>query len=199
MRKPLVGAAVFAVGGWAIASGALVIPTAFASSNNGTTFNGTTHCDPTAPPDPNNFACGQNPIFSGPPPSFVIIPPNCPPFLSSDNWVLNYVSGTSVAHFTQNKNGDWAGGTVEGPAVLTTSDGTVQYSGHATQWFGTGQNSNPGGTPTNQSMFGTTEHFQGSGPAGTLSIHVQGHATTNNAGTPTGGNGFPPDVTVTCS
>ena len=185
MKKPLVGAAVLAVGGWAIASGALVVPTAFASPNNGTTFNGTTHCDPTAPPDPNNPACGQNPVLAGPPPPFVTIPPNCPTFMSTDNWTLDFVGGHSVSHGTLNKNGDWGGGTVTGPAVLTTSDGTVQYSGHVTEWFGGGQNSNPGGPPTQQGEFGMTTNFNGSGPAGTLSIHSNGHFTTNNAGTPT--------------
>lgn len=196
MKKPLVGAAVLAVGGWAIASGALVVPTAFASPNNGTTFNGTTHCDPTAPPDPNNPACGQNPALQGPPPPFVTIPSNCPTFLSTDQWVLNFVGGNSVAHGTLNKNGDWGGGTVTGPAALTTSDGTIQYSGHLTEWFGGGQNSNPGAPPTQQSEFGFTTNFNGSGLAGTLSIHVDGHMTTNNAGTTTANVR---NVSVTCS
>lgn len=182
MKKSLVGAAVLAVSGWAIASGAVVVPTAFASSSNGTTVNGTTHCDPSAPPDPNNFACGQNPIIAGPKAN---APTNCPNFLRTDAWTLNFVSGNAVAHFTQNKSGDWFGSTAEGPADLSTSDGTVQYAGHATQWFGSGQNSNPGGPPTQQSEGGFTEHFNGTGLAGSIDIHVNGHFTTNNAGTPT--------------
>ena len=56
-----------------------------------------------------------------------------------------------VSHGTQNKNGDWGGETAEGPAVLATSGGTAQYTGHLTEWGGGGQNSNPGGPPTQQS------------------------------------------------
>jgi hypothetical protein len=163
------------------------ITTAYAGSP---TTNGTTHCNPGDP------LCGFNPILTGPPPPGVTIPANCPAFLSTDAWTLNFVDGNSVSHGTLNKNGDWGGGTAEGPAVLTSSDGTVQYTGHATQWFGAGQNSNPGGPPTQQSAFGFTMHFNGSGPAGNLDIHVNQHATTNNSGTPTS-SVF--NVSVTCS
>ena len=152
--------------------------------------NGTTHCDPSA------AACGQNPVLTGPPPPFVNIPSNCPAFLSTDKWTLDFLGGNSVGHGTINKNGDWGGGTAEGPAVLATSDGATQYSGHATVWGGGGQNSNPGGPPTNQSEGGETLHFNGSGPAGSISIHVHFHATTNNAGTPTA---QVLDASVTCS
>ena len=61
----------------------------------------------------------------------------------------------------------------------------MQYSGHLTEWFGGGQNSNPGAAPTQQSEFGDTTNFNGSGLADTLSIHSDRHFTTNNAGTPT--------------
>ena len=59
-----------------------------------------------------------------------------------------------------------------------------------TQWFGEGNNS---GGQTEQ---GFTLSFNGSGPAGKISIHANGHTTTNNAGTTTSNfnNG-----TVTCS
>lgn len=159
-------------------------------------MNGTTHCDPSAPPSFSNPACGQNPILTGPPPPFVTIPSNCPSFLSTDNWILAFTGGNSVSHGTINKNGDWGGGTAEGPAILTSSDGTTQYTGHVTEWFGGGQNSNPGGAPTQQSEGGFTLTFNGVGPAGSLSIHIDTHSTTNNAGTPTA-NTF--NVTVTCS
>ena len=69
--------------------------------------------------------------------------------------------------------------------MLATSDGTVQYTGHLTQWYGSGQNSNPGGAPTQQSETGFTVNFNGSGPAGSISIHANSHLTTNNAGTQT--------------
>jgi hypothetical protein len=154
-------------------------------------MNGTTHCNPGDP------ACGQNPVLTGQPlPPGVTIPANCPAFLSTDAWTLNFVGGNSVSHGTLNKNGDWGGETAEGPAVLMSSDGTVQYSGHATEWGGGGQNSNPGGDPTQQSEGGFTFHFIGSGPAGNIDIHAHQHSTTNNSGTPTS-NVF--DVTVTCS
>ena len=163
------------------------IATAYAGSP---VTNGTTHCNPGDP------TCGANPLLTGPPPPFVSIPANCPAFLATDAWTLNFVGGNSVSHGTLNKNGDWGGTTAEGPAVLMSSDGTVQYSGHATEWGGGGQNSNPGGPPTNQSENGFTMHFDGSGPAGSLSIHVHSHSTTNNSGTPTSNV---VDVTVTCS
>lgn len=190
MKKPFVAATLLTVGAWAIGSCALVVPSAFATSS---TFNGTTHCDPSAPPDPNNFACGQNPVFTGPPPSFVSIPSNCPSFLSKDNWTLDFAGGNSVAHFTANKNGFWAGGTSEGPGTLTSSDGTVEYAGHLTEWDGFGQNSPSG---ANQTEFGRTVTFNGSGPAGNLSLHLDVHQTFNNAGTPTS-NVL--NVTVSCS
>ena len=186
MKKLFVGAAVLTVGGWAIASGAVVVPTAFASPNNGTTFNTTTHCDPSAPPDPNNPACGQNPVFVGPPKAGVVAP-NCPPFLSIDNWTLSFTGGNSVAHFTANNNGDWGTGTSEGPAVLATSGGTVEYAGHLTEWFGFGENtqSPPNSPPPNQARQGFTLTFNGTGPAGSISIHVDNHQTQNNNGIPT--------------
>ena len=190
MKKSVVGAAVFVFGGAAATTGALAITAAFAAPSNGTTFNGTTHCDPALP------VCGLNPVLTGPPPPFVTIPTNCPAFLSTDNWALNFVGGNSVSHGTLNSNGDWGGGTASGPAVLTNSLGTIEYSGHLTEWFGGGQNSNPGGPPTQQSEQGFTTNFNGSGPAGTLSIHANGHFTTNNAGTPTANV---TNVSVTCS
>ena len=150
-----------------------------AAAAGSVTQNGTTHCNPA------DALCGANPLLAGPPPSFVSIPANCPAFLSTDAWTLNFVDGNSVSHGTLNKNGDWGGFTAAGPAVLTSSDGTVEYVGHATEWGGGGQNSNPGGPPLNQSEGGFTLHFNGSGPAGTLSIHVDQHSTTNNSGTPT--------------
>ena len=145
--------------------------------------NGTTHCDPSAPD------CNQNPVLSGPAPQS-IIPSNCPTFLTTDSWALNFVSGNSVSHGTSNKNGDWGGGTAQGQAELTTSDGTVQYAGHLTEWGGGGNNA--GG----QTEGGFTLTFNGSGIAGNLSIHVDGHQSTNNSGTPTANHMH---VNVTCS
>ena len=171
--KPTVVAALVAAAALCLAAG---VTTAFAGSS---TINGTSHCDPSDP------LCGVNPLLTGPPPPFVAIPANCPAFLSSDAWSLNFVDGNSVSHGTLNKNGDWGGFTATGPAVLTSSDGEVQYTGQATAWGGGGQNSNPGGPPTQQSEDGFTVHFNGSGPLGTLMIHFNRHLTTNNSGTPT--------------
>jgi hypothetical protein len=149
------------------------VTTAVAASG---TQNGTGHCNPADP------LCGVNPLLTGPPPPFVTVPSNCPAFLSTDTWSLSFVDGSAVYHGTQNKNGDWGGFTAEGPAVLTSSDNAVQYTGHATVWGGGGQNSDPGADPTQQSENGFTLHFNGSGPAGTFSLHVDSHQTTNNAG-----------------
>jgi hypothetical protein len=171
-----------------LATGALTVGSvgAFASSAfaGSSVQNGTTHCDPSDP------ACNQNPVLTGPPPPFVVLPSNCPSFLSTDTWALNFVSGNSVSHGTSNKNGDWGGGTSEGQAALTTSDNTVQYNGHLTEWGGGGNNK------AGQSMGGFTLTFNGTGIAGSLSIHVTGHMTTNNAGTET--VNFQ-NVTATCS
>jgi hypothetical protein len=145
---------------------------AFAKGSNGAT-NGTMHCNPSDP------ACGANPVITGPPPPFVVVPANCPSWFSTDAWNVNLTGGNSVGHGTSNSNGDWGGGTAEGPAVLTTSDGTPQYSGHATEWFGGGNNK------AGQSEQGFTVNFTGTGIAGTISIHANGHMTTNNAGTQT--------------
>ena len=139
----------------------------------GSTINQTGHCNPGDP------LCGANPLLTGPIPPFVTVQGNCPAFLSSDSWALNFVDGTSISHFTENKNGGWGTFTAQGPAVLTSSDLTAQYTGHATEWGGGGNNS--GG----QTQGGFTLTFNGSGPAGTISIHAHSHSTTNNAGTPT--------------
>ena len=180
MKSPFAAAVVAALA-LCLAAGASV------AYGGGSTQNGTGHCNPADP------LCGANPLLNGPPPPFVTLPSNCPAFLSSDNWLLNFVDGNSVSHGTENKNGDWGGGTAEGTAVLTSSDGTVQYTGHATEWGGGGQNSPTG---ANQTEGGFTTHFNGSGAAGSIDIHVDSHSTTNNGGTPT--NNFT-NVKVTCS
>jgi hypothetical protein len=173
MKRPVV-AALLAAAAFCLVAG---VTSAFAGSS---TQNGTSHCNPADP------LCGFNPILTGtgPPPPFVTVNGNCPTFLYSDPWALNFVDGNSVSHGTLNKNGDWGGATATGPAVLTDGD-TLEYSGQATVWGGGGQNSNPGGPPTNQSAGGFTFHFNGSGPAGTISIHLHSHQTTNNSGTTT--------------
>jgi hypothetical protein len=168
--KPRIVAALLAAGVLCLAAGAA------AAYAGGSTQNGTMHCNSADP------LCGFNPLLTGPAPPFVTVIGSCPDFLFTDDWALSFTDGNGVFHLTQNKNGDWGGGTANGPAVLTTSDNTVQYTGRATQWFGGGQNSNPAGPPTNQSASGFTFHFNGSGPAGTISIHANSHQTTNNAG-----------------
>jgi hypothetical protein len=176
------------------AAGALTVGGALATSAPAfaasATHNGTTHCSPTDP------SCGFTEALTGPPPPFVTVPSSCPAWFSTDNWAVIFTGGNAVNHGTINKNGDWGGGTAEGPAVLETSDGTVQYTGHATVWGGGGQNSNPGGPPTQQSVNGFTVHFNGSGPSGSITIHADVHSTTNNAGVLTA-NVF--HAQVTCS
>jgi len=156
----------------AVSAAALPFSAAGAAPSNGV-VNGTSHCDPGDP------TCQVNPVLQGPPPPFVTIPSNCPAFLSTDTWTLDFESGNAVSHGTENKNGDWGGFTAEGPAILATSDNAVQYAGHLVEWGGGGNNS--GG----QTEGGFTLTFNGSGIAGSLSIRVTGHSTTNNAGTPT--------------
>jgi hypothetical protein len=184
-RKPLGLARFLAAGALALASVAvLTATTAFATSSKGAT-NGTTHCDPSDP------LCGLNPVLQGPPPPFVVFIGTCPSFLTNgDAWTLDFVSGNSVSHGTTNKNGDWGGGTGEGQAVLATSDGTVQYAGHLTEWGGGGNNK------AGQTEGGFTLTFHGSGIAGNIDIHVDAHSTTNNSGTPTSNH---QNGKVTCS
>jgi hypothetical protein len=59
-----------------------------------------------------------------------------------------------------------------------------------TEWGGGGNNA------AAQTEGGFTLTFNGSGPAGTLTIHVTSHTTTNNSGTPTA---TVQNVNVTCS
>ena len=147
-------------------------PVASAAPGGGA-MNGTTHCDPST------AACGVNPVIVGPPASFVTIVGTCPVFFLHDNWQLNFVSGSAVFHGTANNNGSWGGFTAQGQAQLTSPDGTVQYAGHLTVWGGGGNNA--GG----QTEGGSTLDFTGTGIAGNLTIHANGHMTTNNAGTTT--------------
>ena len=149
---------------------------AFAGAGSATaaTPNGATHLDPTA----------FNPVITGPAP--VVLPANCPSFLSTDDWTLDFTGGgNAVAYGTVNKNGDWGGGNAEGPAALATSDQAVRYTGHLHVWFGGGQNSDPNGPPTAQSEQGFTLAFNGSGTAGDITINAHIHDTTNAHGTPT--------------
>jgi len=189
--KTFVGAACLASGVLSLGGVALLPSAAFAKSANGAT-NGTTHCDPSAP------SCGQNPVLTGPPPPFVTIPSSCPSFLSADAWSLDFIGGNSVSHGTLNKNGAWGGDTSEGQGELTTSDGTVQYVGHLQEWGGGGQNTPvpPAPPQIGQTENGFTLNFNGSGIAGNVAIHVNGHSTTNNNGTPTSNH---MNVSVACS
>ena len=66
----------------------------------------------------------------------------------------------------------------------------MQYAGHLTEWGGGGNNSG------RQSEGGLTLDFSGSGSAGNIAIHANGHTTTNNAGTPTADFR---NATATCS
>jgi hypothetical protein len=113
-------------------------------------------------------------------PTYVAIAPNCPSFISSGTWTLDFVSGNGVSHQTSNNNGGWGGASAEGPGVLTTtSDGTVQYSGHLQNRGSSGNNSLSG---NNQSVNDFTLDFNGTGIAGSISIHVNNHVTTNDGG-----------------
>jgi hypothetical protein len=105
-------------------------------------------------------------------PSPIGLPENCP-FPNGDaNFV--YLSGNSVVHDSSNKNGDWGGGTATGNANFY-EDSTLIDTGHLTIWQGGGNNAKQ------QTEGGLTLTFTGS----SVTIHVNGHQTTNAAGTPT--------------
>jgi hypothetical protein len=103
--------------------------------------------------------------------------PGCPVSVGQD---LNLVwdDGNLVEHGSSNKNGDWGGSTAEGTVEFQV-DGTTLFTGHGTFWGGGGNNK------AGQSEGGFTLDFHGTGADGSLSLHVDGHMTTNNAGTPT--------------
>ena len=119
-------------------------------------------------------------------PSPVGLPGNCL-FANGDaNWVFS--SGTVVMHETTNKNGDWGGMTAEGTAQFYEGT-TPLYQGHLTVWFGGGNNAK------GQSEGGFTVNFNGTGADGSLSLHANGHMTTNAAGTQTAN---PQNVSISC-
>lgn len=105
-----------------------------------------------------------------------------------------FLSGTYVSHGTMNNNGDWGGFTAEGEAVFY-EDTTQIAQGHLTIWFGGGNNSPDRG----QNEGGMTVDFTGTGPSGSVQIHVNGHMTTpanSSTGLPTADV---LNVTVTCA
>ena len=130
-------------------------------------------------------------IDIGPAPT--ALPANCP-FPNNDASFL-VVSGNVVKHDTTNKNGDWGGLTFEGDAIfqeapysgfdpvtgnpIDTGPAVQYYEGHLTYWEGGGNNA------TGQNEGGSTLNFHGTGPLGTLDVHVNGHGTINDNGTPT--------------
>jgi len=135
-----------------------------------------------APAQHGDPALFLNPVLTGP--STTTLPSSCPPFLSTDSWVLDFTpGGNGVGYGTANQNGDWGGVNAEGPGVIT--DGAVtKYMGHLHVWFGQGQNSTSGENQTEQ---GFTMSFAGANPdtgAG-ISIVANAHISTDNAGNQT--------------
>jgi hypothetical protein len=96
-----------------------------------------------------------------------------------------FLSGSGVAHESSNKNGDWGGETVQGPAQFYEGS-TLIDTGHLTIWGGGGNNAKA------QTEGGLTLNFVGSA----VTIHVNFHGTTNAAGTPTSNV---VNVEVTCT
>lgn len=126
------------------------------------------------------------------------------PFLNQDASFM-FESGNGVSYGTENKNGDWGGFNAEGIAVfqeapyngfdsmgnpIDTGPPVGLYTGHVHIWEGGGNNAKA------QSENGFTLDFQGSGPLGTIDLHVNGHTTTNASGAMTANSS---DVKVTCS
>jgi hypothetical protein len=120
-------------------------------------------------------------------PSPVGLPASCPCPNGDANFV--FVSGNTVSHDSSNANGDWGGQTAEGTAIFYEGS-TPLYEGHLTIWGGGGNNAKA------QTEGGLTLDFHGSGPGGTLTIHVNFHQTTNAQGTLTAS---PANVNVSCS
>jgi len=109
-------------------------------------------------------------------PSPVGLPTSCL-FANGDaNFVFQ--SGSVVSYGTENANGGWGGETLTGPAVLF-EDTTAIAAGHLTIWFGGGNNAR------GQSEGALTVNFAGSGPDGTVELHVSGQMAVNALGRPT--------------
>jgi hypothetical protein len=73
--------------------------------------------------------------------------------------------------------------------VIPHENAVPYYQGHLTIWDGGGNNAK------SQTETGFTLDFEGSGAAGTLSLHVDSHQTTNAHGTLTAS---PTNVTISC-
>ena len=103
-------------------------------------------------------------------------PPNCPFF--GEDVFINFVAGegNGVLHGSFNANGDWGGGTGEGPGTITDGEGNVLYSGHLTEWGGGGNNAKA------QSENGFTLSFTGTGVDGSITVNAVSHMTTNAHG-----------------
>jgi hypothetical protein len=138
---------------------ALAIPVATASASAGTVHGGTL-------PLPVGAL-----LFPFAPPT---LPSNCP-FDLNGVFVL---TGNGVSYGTGNKNGDWGGGTATGAAVLMEAD-TVIYTGHATAWFGGGNNARGQQEIAETFTFNGTSATDGS----SLSFHINWQATQNANGT----------------
>jgi len=125
-------------------------------------------------------------------PSPTGVPGNCP-FANGDA-SFQLVSGNVVVHNSSNKNGDWGGVTFEGTAIfqdapfsgfdsmgnpIDIGPPVALYEGRLTYSIGNGNNA--GG----QGEGGMQVDFRGSGPGGSLVLHVNAHMTTNNGGTST--------------
>lgn len=136
-----------------------------------------------------NGSVAGMPFDLGPSPAG--LPSSCQ--FGNDDANFVFLSGNGVFHDTANSNGDWGGETMEGAAVFYESDGeadTPIAQGHLTIWEGGGNNAK------GQTDGGLTLSFKGTGPDGTVEIHVSGHMTTDAQGQPTA---EPTHVAVTCS
>jgi hypothetical protein len=142
-------------------------------------FAGAVHADPST----------LGPIDIGPSP--VGVPANCP-FPNGDS-SFAFTSGHAVLYGTSNKNGDWGGGTAEGPGVFM-ENGTPLYQGHLSYWTGGGNNIQG----QNQGSF--TLDFNGTGlsdPSQNVSIHLNAGSATPAHGTIPTSNRV--NVNITCA
>ena len=129
---------------------------------------------------PASAAAQTGPITPGTPFDLGPSPTGLPSTCSFPNGDANFVfgAGSFVSHDSQNKNGDWGGETLQGPAVFY-EDATPIAQGHLTIWFGGGNNAR------GQNEGGATINYTGSGASGSVAIHVNVHSTVNVQAQPT--------------
>jgi hypothetical protein len=132
-------------------------------------------------------------VGSVPPPGKgVSVVGDCPGYLFTDDMAFKFTSGSAVGYGPAS-NPLTFGGNAQGDAFLfdRTTASPTGYAGHLHVWFGV--NVNPTGNLQNYN--GETVSFNGSGPAGSITINASFGGGQSASGNPTGWA----HVKVTCS